>query len=85
MSDFSLDFQNIIDNRLNDVIDDLKEENLEYASCRAYIKENYNRVKSIIENLPEVDREFMHTYKSHHFNRIALKDCIKLLEWLNVI
>ena len=95
MSDFSLDFQNFIDNRLNDTIDDLKEKSPEYASCRDYIKENCARVKSIIENLPEVDREFIYTYESKYVNKTAFEqgefyyrgyiDCIKLLKWLKVI
>lgn len=67
MSDFNLEFQNFIDNRLNDIIDDLKKKNTEYADCREYIKEHCDRVQSIIENLPEVDREFMRTYGSKHF------------------
>ena len=95
MNDFSFDFQNFIDNKLNYIINNLKEKNPEYTSCREYIKENFYRVQSIIENLPEVGRKFMRTYGAKHFNEIALEqrefsycgymDCIKLLKWLGVI
>ena len=95
MNDFSFDFQNFIDERLNDIIYDLKEQSPKYAACRNYIKENCDRFKSIIENLPDEDREFMYTYEAKYFDRIAFeqgefyyrgyRDCIKLLEWLGVI
>ena len=95
MSDFTTEFQGFIDDRLNDIIDDLKENNQEYAGYRMYLKENCIKVRDIIDKLPKEEREFMNEYESNYFNRVAVeqgefyyrgfRDCVKLLKWLKII
>ena len=95
MSDFSLKFQGFIDDMLNDIIDDLKENNQDYAGYRKYLKENCVKVRDIIDKLPKEERELVNEYESNYFNRVAVeqgefyyrgfRDCVKLLKWLKVI
>lgn len=95
MSDFKTEFQGFIDDMLNDIIKDLEENDLKYAGYRMYIKENCDKVKEIIEKLPEDEREFLNEYESNYFNRVAaeqgefyyrgFRDCVKLLKWLKMI
>ena len=95
MSDFTTEFQGFIDDMLNDIIDDLKENNQDYAGYRMYLKENCAKFRDIIDRLPEEERNLMNEYESNYFNRVAVeqgefyyrgfRDCIKLLKWLKVI
>ena len=95
MSDFTTEFQGFIDDMLNDIIDDLKENNQEYAGYRMYLKENCAEIRDIIDKLPEEERNLMNEYESNYFNRVAVeqgefyyrgfRDCVKLLKWLKII
>lgn len=95
MIDFSVYFQSFLEDRLNDIIDDLKEKKSEYAACRKYLKDNCDKVKKILEKLPEADKKFILKYESEYFNRVAseqeefyycgYRDCIKILKHLNII
>ncbi len=95
MRDFTTEFQNFIDDMLNDVIIDLKENNPEYAKCKMYIQENGDKVRAIIDGLPKDKRKLLNKYEANDFNRIAIeqgefyyrgfRDCIKLLKWLRII
>ena len=95
MIDFNTEFQSFIDDMLNDIIDDLKEKNLEYAGYRMYLKENSAKVRKIIDKLPDNERKFMNEYESNSFNKTTIeqgefyyrgyRDCIKLLRWLGMV
>jgi len=70
MIDFSVEFQNFIDDMLSNIIDDLNEKNLEYAGYKMYLKENYEKVREIINTLPKDEKKFMNEYESNFFNKI---------------
>ena len=95
MIDFNTEFQNFIDDMLNEIIVDLKEKNLEYAGYRMYLKENCAKVREIMDNLPEDEKKIMDEYETNSFKKTAIeqgefyyrgyRDCIKLLKWLGMI
>ena len=95
MNNFSEEFQGFIDDMLNDIIEDLREKNLEYSGYIKYLKENSDKINKTINKLSEAERKLINEYESNYFNKIAIeqgefyyrgyRDCVKLLKWLRMI
>lgn len=71
MCDFNTEFQSFIDDMLNKVIGDLKEEDIKCARCRMYIKENDPKIREIVDRLPKENKKLMNKYESKIFNIMA--------------
>ena len=95
MRDFITEFQNFIDDMLNDAIIDLKKNNPEYAKCKKFVQENDDKVRATIDGLPKDKRKLINKYEANEFNISAIeqgefyyrgyRDCIKILKWLEII
>jgi len=95
MIDFSAEFQKFIEDRIEEIIDEITEKNIDYARDMAYLEKNCEKFEKIINKLPDRERDFINEYEnnSYRMNRIerkefyyrGYKDCIKLLKWLGMI
>ena len=95
MIDFSAEFQKFIEDRIEEIIDEITEKDADYARYRMYLEENYEKAKEIIFNLPTEDMVLMNEYEADfvlknsverkEFYYRGYKDCIKLLKCLGMI
>lgn len=93
--DFTIEFQKFIEDRLEEIIEEITEKDADYARYRTYLKENHEKAKGIIFNLPKEDMIFMNEYEANlvlknsieqsEFYYRGYKDCIKILKWLGMI
>jgi len=94
MFDFSIEFKKFIENKIEEMIDDIERKNLEYAKYRRYSTKNYEKFVEAISKLPEEERNFINEYNNSYdirtiereeFYYCGCRGCLKFLKLLGVI
>ena len=95
MFDFSIEFKRFIENKIEEIIDDIERKNLKYAKYKRYSIENSKKYREVINKLPEEEREFINEYNNNSYDIRTIereefyyrgcRDCLKFLKLLGVI
>ena len=95
MFDFSIEFKKFIENKIEEMIDDIERKNLEYAKYRRYSIKNYEKFVEAISKLPEEERNFINEYNNNSYDIRTIereefyyrgcRDCLKFLKLLGMI
>ena len=95
MFNSSIEFQRFMENKIEEILDDIERKNLEYEKYIRYSIENCEKFVEVINKLPEEERNFINEYNNNSYDMRSIEreefycrgaqDCVKFLKLFGMI